>query len=463
MSVSTFLIVLLGLAGLIITNGLFVAAEYALVSIRKSRVDEMAQQGGHSARTVHWLKSRIDRSIAGSQLGITIASLTIGWIGGEIAPVIAKFAVEQAPASLAISVGPIAFALAFVTLSLTQVVLGEQIPKQIALRLPEQTIVRLSAPFRVFCVVMSPFIWLMSVTAAAALKLLGISDIHAGEHHLPSPDEFQILFEESERAGTLGKQESDLLRRALELKATTVREVMIPRTRMDTIAETLTLQEVIAVVTRTKHSKLPVYRGGRDNVIGILNTRDLFDVWGSQVKTPPAVQQQQPFKLNALVRRAYFVPETMPASSLLEEMRARQLQMAMVIDEFGATVGLITLEDLIEQLVGDIWDEYDKPNPAIEAFGLGMWKVHGDLTLFEFNKAFAANLTSGHSTTIAGVVIETLGHQAAVDETVIVAGFEFVVLELTGHAIAKLQVTRLPPSSEEAAISPNRKPDGEQH
>ncbi len=243
MSISTFLIVLLCLAGLIITNGLFVAAEYALVSIRKSRVDEMAQQGGHSARTVHWLKNRIDRSIAGSQLGITIASLTIGWIGGEIAPIIAKFAMEQAPTPFAVSVGPIAFALAFVILSLTQVVLGEQIPKQIALRLPEQTIVRLSAPFRIFCVVMSPFIWLMSVTAAAALKLLGISDIHAGEHHLPSPDEFQILFEESERAGTLGKQESDLLRRALELKATTVREVMIPRTRMDTIAETLSLQE----------------------------------------------------------------------------------------------------------------------------------------------------------------------------------------------------------------------------
>ena len=178
--------------GLIITNGLFVAAEYALVSIRKSRVDEMAQQGGHSARTVHWLKNRIDRSIAGSQLGITIASLTIGWIGGEIAPIIAKFAMEQAPTPIAVSVGPIAFALAFVILSLTQVVLGEQIPKQIALRLPEQTIVRLSAPFRIFCVVMSPFIWLMSVTAAAALKLLGISDIHAGEHHLPSPTNFRF-------------------------------------------------------------------------------------------------------------------------------------------------------------------------------------------------------------------------------------------------------------------------------
>jgi len=193
------------------------------------------------------------------------------------------------------------------------------------------------------------------------------------------------------------------------------------------------------VIAKTKHSKLPVYRG-RDGVIGILNTRDLFDVWSNQLRAPNPVALA--FKVTNYIRRAYFVPETMLASTLLEEMRSRQLQMAIVIDEFGATVGLITLEDLLEQLVGEIWDEYDKPNFSIQAVGLDMWKVQGDLTLFEFNKAFAASITTNHATTVAGAVIEALGRQATVGEKVVIGGFEFEVMEMAGQAVSKLHVQR---------------------
>jgi putative hemolysin len=443
MDMSSVITGVLLIAACIVVNGLLVAAEYALVSIRKSRVDEMVQAKEPGARTVFALKSKIERSIAGSQMGITLASLSIGWLGGEIMPEVAKTVIGYIPALAALPPGVLAFTLAFFVLSMTQMIFGEQVPKQIALRLPEKTIVRLAKPFQLFCFVMTPFIWMTSMTAALTLRLFRIHEIEAQQRHLPSQDEFQILFEESEKAGTLGKQESDLLRRALELKALAVREVMVPRTLMDMISESLTLPEVLAVIAKTKHSKLPVYRG-RDGVVGILNTRDLFDVWSNHLKTPdPAAQ---PFKLSAFIRSAYFVPDSMEASTLLEEMRARQLQMAIVIDEFGATVGLITLEDLIEQLVGEIWDEYDKPNSSIQAVGPGIWHVQGELTLFEFNKAFDASVQCQHCTSIAGAVIEKLGRQPNVGEQLAFSGFEFEVLEIKRHTISRLQVKRSTPT-----------------
>ena len=277
--------------------------------------------------------------------------------------------------------------ISFMLLSLTQVIIGEQIPKQIALRLPEQTIVRLSKPFRLFCWLMSPLIWLMNLAARGALRVLGIAEIQAEEHPLPSAGEFQILIEESERAGNLGHHESDLLLRALDLKALTVRDVMVPRRLMDTIPDSLSLPDVLAVVCKTKHSKLPVYRAG-EGIIGILYTRDLFEIWlKGQPVAPNTVPTAPPFKLSACVRKAHFAPESMLAATLLQELKTKRLQMAIVVDEFGTAVGMITLEDLVEQLVGDIWDEYDTPNAGIEQVDDNSWRVQGEVTLFEFNKA----------------------------------------------------------------------------
>jgi CBS domain containing-hemolysin-like protein len=437
---------LLGLVTLcLVANSLFVAAEYALVTIRKSRLEEMVKNGVAGARTIQALKAGIERAIAGSQLGISFSSLTMGMIGSSFVLAVdgvllnALYLHSQGSSELA-------FWLSFGFLSVVQVVVAEQIPKQIALRLPEQTLLRLYKPFMVFCLVMSPLIWLMSFTSGLALKLFGIAKITPqGHHQLPSPDELQILFDQSEKAGTIDKQESDLLRRALDLKDLTVREVMVPRPHMDCITESMPLAEIVKVICQTKHSKLPVYRG--DTVIGILNTRDLFDVWSTHLKstgTPPV------FKLNANMRKAYFVPVRMQASALLEEMKERRLQMAIAVDEFGTTVGLITLEDLIEQLVGEIWDEYDKPSSAIQAVGENTWHVQGELTLFEFNKAFEVHIACSHCTTVAGAVIEALERQPNIGETASMGGFSLRVLEMNGPAITKLEVKRLdtgdPPS-----------------
>jgi CBS domain containing-hemolysin-like protein len=450
MTIPSVLTGLLLLAGLIVMNGLFVAAEYALVSLRKSRVEEMVKSGRPGAQTVLQLKDNLDRSIAGSQLGITFASLAVGWLGGEALEGLVKLLLGFVPNFGFLTPSAATFVVSFVLLSMTQVIVGEQIPKQIALRLPEQTIVRLSKPFRAFLWLMSPLVWLMDLTAKTALRLLGIASVQAEEHPLPSAGEFQILIEESGKAGNLGQQESDLLLRALDLKQLTVRDVMVPRRRMDSIPDSLSLPEVLAVVCKTKHSKLPVYRAG-EGIIGILYTRDLFDIWskaqppGTGVAPNTVSQPPAPFKLSACVRKAHFAPESMLAATLLQELKTKRLQMAIVVDEFGTAVGLITLEDLVEQLVGDIWDEFDTPNAGIESTGENTWRVQGEVTLFEFNKALAAEVgCSVHCTTVAGAVIDALDHHPSIGEKVTIAGFTFTVQEMRGAAIYRLDVKREP-------------------
>lgn len=448
MSLASLLLGLCMLFLFLVLNGLFVAIEFAIIALRKSRVEEMARSGHHSAGTIRALQANMDRSIAGAQLGITVASLALGWLGEHSILELVKLFLSWIPgiaeANLPAGAG---VALSFLILSMLHVVVGEQVPKSLALRIPERTAVLLAAPFRLFCIITTPVVFIMNGMSNGLLRLMGASATH-GEHTVPSPTEFQIMVEESRKAGTLGKSDADLLKRALELNGLTVRELMVPRTRMDSIADDLTLTDVLAVAARTKHSKLPVYRVTRDNVIGVLNTRDLFDLWHQHQTKAFAVSgdfaRTRDFKLSRLVRQAYFVPETMLATTLLEEMKARKLQMALVLDEFGATVGLVTLEDLVEQLVGDIWDEYDDtPQAGIIADGDTAWRVEGAVTLYEFNKAFGSDIgCQSHCTTIAGAVIETLDRQPDVGDSVVMEGLKFEVAEMRGKAIAVLNVSR---------------------
>lgn len=448
----------------LIINGLFVAFEFGIIALRKSRVEEMVQRGQMGAERIQKMQKEMDKTIAGAQLGITLASLAIGWLGDHSILPLIKTGLSYIPwladAQLPVGIG---VAMSFVVLSMLHVIIGEQVPKTMALRMPERMTLLLAVPFRIFCFLTLPLVWIMDKITNLILLMMGLKK---GTHHespLPSPAEFQILFEESVKAGTMGKQESDLLKRALELKALTVREAMIPRTRIDFVEDGQSLSEVMAVVSRTKHSKLPVFRTSRDNVIGVLNTRDLFDLFqahlrAQEVSLPvgaqapagakaPAVssaQDRKPFKLSEFIRRAYFVPETKLASTLLEELKERKLQMAIVLDEFGATVGLVTLEDLVEQLVGEIWDEHDDPHGGVEEEGDGVFTVPGELTLFEFNRHFDTDLScDSHCVTIAGAVIEKMDHQPVVGESAELGGFRFTVLELAGHAVMRLEVRRL--------------------
>jgi CBS domain containing-hemolysin-like protein len=434
----------------LILNALFVAAEFALIKLRRSRVQELLDNGHQGARTVHQLQRDMGMTIAGAQLGITLASLALGWIGEESIHEAVKMLMDFIPGLAGVEPpAGIGVIVSFTILSMLHVILGEQVPKAWAIMLPERVSLLLATPLRVFIFLTYPLLWVMNALSNVVLKIMRVPSPDEEQYPAHSADEFNILFDASRKAGELGDKETDLLKRALELKELTVKQVMVPRTRMDAISDNLALVEILAVVSKTKHSKLPVFKSSSDNVIGILNTRDLFDWWQSVVKagapsSGPVAGKE--FRLSAFVRQVYFVPDSMPASKLLEEMRARKLQMAVVIDEFGGTSGLITLEDLLEQLVGEIWDEYDSPSPGVQSLSPDRWHVSGDVTLLEFNKALGTSVTcEAGCITIAGAFIEALRHQPELGDSVELEGFKLSVAELRGKAISKLEVVKLPP------------------
>ncbi len=455
MSVGSVILWLGFTAVLIFTNALFVATEYAIVKVRRSRIKELIDDGNGAARTVRHLQENLGTTIAGTQLGITLASLALGWIGESsihgavklLLGLIPGLAGAEPPAGLA-------FVLAFVCLSMAHVIVGEQVAKSFALRLPEKTALTMAGPMRIFCRITYPLLWVMNGIAGLVLKAMRLPEPSGEQYAVHSPDEFEILFEASRKAGQLDPAQTDLLKRALDLKELTAKQVMIPRTKMDAISDNLSLADVLAIVCRTKHTKLPVFKGNDDNVVGILNTRDLFDLWQASLRTAAAgatVSGGREFRLGSLIRQAHFIPESMPASAILELMRTHNFQMAIVLDEFGGTAGLITLEDLLEQLVGEIWDEYDTPHPGVRKAGDNRWLVLGDLTLLEVNKELGTSLECALCTTVAGAVIETLGRQPEVGDSVELNGFKYTVAEINHHAVTVLEVEKLPPPLPEPA------------
>lgn len=431
----------------LVLNGLFVAAEYALVSLRKSRVDEMVRSGVLGAGVVRSLKENLERSVAGSQLGITISSLIVGWLGERSVAVVVEGALHSIPGLDHIGVPAwVGFILTFTLLTTFHILIGEQVPKFIGIRFPESTILKLGPVYHMFCRIVSPFLTLMNFMANGVIKLLRIDQ--SGEAQLPpSEDEFKVLVAESRKAKLISKQQSDLLIRALALSNLTVRQTMLPLPQVDFLRVGMSLRQVLAIAVDTKHTKFPVFAETDNTVIGILNTKDLFEVLRAlSLERDPAKDDdiEGQFVLNSYVRQCLVVADSMKAGNLLEEMRTKHQQMAVVVDEFGNPIGLITLEDLVEKLVGDIRDEYDTDQVDIQKTSNNTWKLSGKVTIFEFNQKFETELEcdGGNCSTVVGLVIEKLGRRARIGDSVTIGQFTFKVLEKEGHSVTSLEATR---------------------
>lgn len=417
----------------VILNGLFAAAEFAVIKIRRSRIEEMVQNKVLGAKVIQKLHQDTENSVAGAQLGITLTSLIIGWLGEDAFTSLIEVTLNEVPGLEGLVVPSwVALVFAFVIMSGLHITIGEQVPKFLAIRYPESTLMKLGYPFRLFCVVTTPFIWFLKGVTNSIIWLLGMSK-KPEEQQPPSAEEFRILFDESAEAGQLEKQETDILRRALELKAIAVKDAMLPRSVMDILHDEMNLDEVLEIVTAKKHSKFPVFAHGTETVVGILNTKDLFDVW---TKT----EEVSGFSVANLVRHPHHVLESVAASSLLETMKELRIQMAIVVDDSGRTVGLVTLEDLLEQLVGDIWDEYDKPNGEIYRKSEKVWHLSGTVTLFEFSSYFDIALDcKSNCSTVAGVIESMLENEPQAGDQVTVEGIVFKVLHAREGYISSIE------------------------
>jgi CBS domain containing-hemolysin-like protein len=437
---------LLGLAAvflLVFMNGFFVAAEFALVGARRTRIAQLAEEGSAGAKVAQQAIEHLDNYIAATQLGITLASLALGWVGEPAVshlfePIARLFLSEEAASAVFHTVSVV---IAFSLVTLLHIVLGELVPKSIALQRPESTAIIVARPVTWFARFFRPVIHLMNSLGNSITRALGFQpeSSHSSVH---SPDELEMLVHSSREAGLLQESEERLLRRVFDFSDIRVDEIMQPRVEVSAIAMDDPLPEVLDLIRDNHHSRYPVYDGSIDNVIGVLLTKDLFD---ALVRQPEAlVNGGKNFNLRGILRKPLFVPESLSVDRLLERMQQKKMHLAVVIDEYGGMAGVATMEDIIEQLVGEVQDEFDAETAPIRPKG-NETLVDGLVSLTELTDQFGEPEEEPESTTIGGYVAEQLNRIPAVGDQVRYGDYDVVVTEMDGMRVAQVRLVKRQP------------------
>jgi CBS domain containing-hemolysin-like protein len=413
---------LLGVAALILLNAFFVAAEYGLVTARRTRIIELQHQGNRRARDVLRITGDPPRFIAAMQLGVTLTSLAIGAVGERV---LTKEFDKWAATALAI-------ALAYLILTFFHVVIGELVPKGVALRHSEGTALWASAPVRAFFTVAQPLIWVLQRSTNAVLRVFGV-DPPGAERDVLSEAELRMLVSRSTREGAIEVGEQQMIDKVFVFGDKDAADVMVAKPDVTAISVDMPAAKAIETMLDHPYTRYPVYRDTLDEVIGVLHVRDLFS----------AIQEhgEENVRLEELLRPAYVVPETKDLASLLQEFRRTNNHFAIVVDEYGALAGICTLEDLIEEIVGEIEDEFDVPETAIEQVDDDTWRLDGRFPIDEFNERFGTDLPDEDFHTVAGFVFGQLGRAPEPGDDVPYDGLRFDVLEVEGNRIERLAVT----------------------
>src|SRR5439155_19559393 len=396
---------LAGLLVLVCANGFFVAAEFSIVTVRKTRIDQLIAEGHRSAKAVRRAVSAPDRYIAATQLGITMASLGLGWMAEPALASTIEPSLAFLPAHLALATAhSIAVAIAFAIITAAEIVFGELTPKWIALEQPEATAMWLVTPLELFMRAFWPFIRLVHGTAQAVINALGMkgADHRAMVH---SEEELKMLVTASQEAGVLEEQEEQMLHRVFGFADLTAGQVMIPRTELVAVAADTPLADLVRQITRGHHTRLPVYRADLDDVTGTLHVTDVLRALASPDPNATA---------GSLAREVLTVPETLGADDLLAEMRRRRVREAIVIDEYGGTAGLVTFESLMERIVGEIPSEFGGTSPRIKRRDDGSCEIDGLVLIADVNAQFGLHIDEDTYTTVGGYVLGRLGRRARV-------------------------------------------------
>jgi len=436
---------LLAVVGLVLANGFFVAAEFALISVRRTRIAELVAQGNQGALWVQKALENPDRIIAATQLGITLASLGLGWIAEPaftviLNPIIQLFSTDiQSELSHSIAAG-----LSFAIITFLHVVVGELAPKSIALQNPENTSMIVARPTIWTEWIFKPAIWVLNGTGNFLLKLVGVEPA-SGHELVHSVEEIKMLVKASSEEGVVETGESEMLHAIFDFGELLVRQVMIPRTEIIAFEADSTLRESIEIATKSTFTKFPVFEDVMDNIIGVIHIKDLLRA------------QLNPKQSNCLARdlihEALFIPETVHVRSVLQLFRSKRQHIAIVMDEFGGTAGLVTLEDLMEEIVGEISDPFDTRQPEIQLFPNGSASIDGLALIDEVNDALGLDLQDPHYDTIAGFVLGKLGRIPEINDEIRVRDFLIKVKIFDGMRIERLEFTRIekPPSIEETS------------
>jgi CBS domain containing-hemolysin-like protein len=432
----------LGLAlGLLLValNGFFVAAEFALVKIRPTQLDPLVQSGSRRAKLARHQLRHLDAYLSACQLGITIASLALGWVGEPAFSWIMAPLVRMIPGATDALVHSVSLTTAFIIISGLHIVVGEMAPKSFAIRRPQPTALWIAMPLYVFYWVIFPAIWLLNHAANGLLKMIGLRSA-ADEELSHSEEELRILLSSSEM-GSQSKLKREILDNVFELSLRNARQVMVPRADVTHLSTSRPIEENLAIARQSGHTRFPLCERDLDSVIGLIHIKDLF-------RTPEQVTD-----LASLARPVKFVPETTSLDRLLGRMQNERQHMVAVVDEYGGVSGIVTLENVIEEIVGEIQDEFDTERPELTKRGDGLYTLSGSMLVVDLEDELGLELSTRDEDTIAGVVLSELGRKARVGDRVALGQAQFEVLEVQGNRIRSLGL-ELPPGGTGFAADP---------
>lgn len=415
---------------LVLLNGFFVVAEFTVVKVRMSQLEEKIKEGNRQARYAKELVENIDVSLSVTQLGITLVSLALGWIGEPflaelLRPVMASIGITG------VAVNTIAITTAFSLITAAHIIIGELTPKNIAIQIPLKALLIIALPLLLLQKIFYPFVWVLNhvanfVTMACGFKVSSESE----KEDIHSEDEIRILMAESRKHGMIDKTEYDFVDNVFEFTEKTVREIMVPRTDMICFYVENSLQENLAIVQQQQLTRYPICRDGKDDIIGFIHIKDLLN---------PFYQKKQSIDFVSLARKVLFVPEAMPVSRLLKTMQHEKAHLAIVVDEYGGTAGMVTIEDLVEEIVGDIQDEFDQERPVVEKKGKRIFSVDAKLSIDDVNEILELNLDAENVGTIGGWLYSQVESPPKVGQSCSWGNNRFFVEEV----LADLRITRI--------------------
>jgi CBS domain containing-hemolysin-like protein len=418
----------------VVLNGFFVAAEFAVVKCRATRMEELAESGSRSARLVLRILARLDEYLSACQLGITLSSIALGWIGEPVMATILE------PLFEAFGVGDryragISFGVGYTLISAAHIVVGEMAPKSLAIQLAERISLCVAYPLHWFYIAFKPAIWVLNETAWVLLRILGLKRTGEVEHTLTEA-ELQALLTRTGSGGGPSAIAADIARHSLEFATRTAGEVLIPRVDMVYLDVNEPLEEMLSRAESFPFSRYPLCDGGPDNVLGIVHVKDLFRL------------SRSGGDVRSIARSVPTVPESKPLPELLREFQRMRVHMAVVVDEYGGVEGIVTLEDVLEEIVGEIADEYDAAEAEIVRIGADTWVVSARTRLEEVNEQLGTDLESQTSETIGGWVFDALGRPPRPRDEVRHCDWQLVVDKMEGRRIRQVRVRRLRQSKE---------------
>ena len=417
---------------LVFLNGFFVAAEFSLVKIRQTRLTQLVNDGNKRAKYAQKVTQKLDAYLSACQVGITLSSLGLGWVGE---PAIAHMIVEPLLGTTGIPdymITAISVSIAFAIITFLHIVLGELAPKSLAIQKAEETSLWVAAPLMFFYKLLFPAIWFLNGTANALLKRLGLQIIseHEAAH---TEEEIRILVNQSHQSGHIDQTELALMEQVFDFSETLARETMIPRIDMVCLYTTNTFDENLEIIRSSRHSRFPVADEDKDNIIGFVHASDFY----------LAALENGHVELQSLIRPITTVPESMEISTVLRLLQKKRSQMAIVIDEYGGTAGLVTMEDILEEIVGDIQDEFDEDErPDIEVVENGL-SVSGMMMLADLNDHLPFELESEDVDTIGGWLYSQLEEEIAVDASILYENHLFTVKQMDNHRITRVLIQKV--------------------